>query len=167
MFNIRPIAKEDNLIIGKIIREVLAENHLDQPGTAYFDPQLDYLYDYYKDIDGGQYWVVTGNNGLSGGVGIAPIDFPGNTLGKVAELQKLYLDASVRGFGLSKDLMEVVISFAQDFGYDYLYLETFHTLVAAIHVYEKFGFERIEGPLFEGEHTTMDVFMVKDVRKHG
>ncbi|OYQ65889.1 GNAT family N-acetyltransferase [Aerococcus sp. 1KP-2016] len=164
MFYIRPITKEDNLVIGKIIRDVLAENHLDQPGTAYFDPQLDFLYDYYTGIDGGQYWVVTSDIGLSGGIGIAPIDFPENTLGKVAEVQKLYLNANARGLGLSKEFMNQVIFYAQDFGYDYLYLETFHTLEAAIYLYEKFGFERIEKPLFEGDHTTMDVFMVKSLK---
>lgn len=58
MVLIRLIAKKDEPVIAAIIRSVLEESHLDVPGTAYFDPELDYMYDYYQKFTDNAYWVV-------------------------------------------------------------------------------------------------------------
>lgn len=47
---IRPITPQDDLRIAAIIRANLKERHLDTPGTAYFDPELDHLSQYYHEI---------------------------------------------------------------------------------------------------------------------
>lgn len=63
MVLIRPIAKEDEPVIAAIIRNVLEESQLDVPGTAYFDPQLDYMYDHYQSQVASEYWVIEKEGG--------------------------------------------------------------------------------------------------------
>ena len=48
MLNYRKIENADNAQIAKIIRSNLEKLHLNLPGTAYFDPELDHLSDYYN-----------------------------------------------------------------------------------------------------------------------
>ena len=47
-FIIRPITADDDAAIAAIIRDNLRAAHLDIPGTAYFDPELDHLSDFYN-----------------------------------------------------------------------------------------------------------------------
>lgn len=48
---IREIKVEDNKKIKEIIQGSLKLLGLDIPGTAYFDPQLNNLYQYYNDLN--------------------------------------------------------------------------------------------------------------------
>ena len=47
MILFREITPSDNKPLAKIIRDNLKTNHLDIPGTVYFDSNLDHLSDYY------------------------------------------------------------------------------------------------------------------------
>lgn len=150
-------AAEDKVIAG-IIRANLEKVHLDIPGTAYFDPQLDHMSDYYnKDPDRRIYFVALDEkNQVVGGVGVAEFaGFP-----DCAEIQKLYLDDSTKGKGFGRELMEVAEAWAREAGYRQLYLETHSNLKAAMKLYEKLGFRQIERP--EAVlHGTMDHFYLK------
>lgn len=175
---IRPIVKEDEPVIAVIIRSVLEESHLNVPGTAYFDPELDYMYDYYQKLSDSAYWVVEDQGRLVGGVGIGmltgSLELPikghsellaenGTIVAKVGELQKLYLLPEARGKGYSRRLMDTVTAFAVEQGYDVLYLETIKRLETAIVLYEKLGYKFLDEPLLPGDHTLMDTFMIKDL----
>ncbi len=94
MLNYRKIENADNAQIAKIIRSNLEKLHLNLPGTAYFDPELDHLSDYYNSKpEKRTYFVALDENGkIIGGVGIAEFD----GIDDCAELQKLYLDDSVK-----------------------------------------------------------------------
>ena len=85
----RKIKEADDQKIAEIIRENLQRLHLDIPGTAYFDPELDHLSAYYNNDSAKRvYFVALDEDGqVSGGVGIAEFD----GLEDCAELQKLYL----------------------------------------------------------------------------
>lgn len=48
MLNYRKIEPADDKRIAEIIRANLEKFHLDIPGTAYFDPELDHLSAYYN-----------------------------------------------------------------------------------------------------------------------
>ena len=48
--NIRKIEEKDNMPIKKIIQDSLEALGLAIPGTAYYDPQLNNLYDYYNQL---------------------------------------------------------------------------------------------------------------------
>ncbi len=99
---IRPIKAEDDMKIAKIIRDNLERFHLDIPGTAYFDKELDSLSKYYNALpEKRRYFIVADNDGgVIGGVGIA--EFGG--LDNCAEIQKLYLSDLAKGKGLGKSL---------------------------------------------------------------
>lgn len=157
---IRPIRPEDDAPLSRIIRSNLEQFHLDIPGTAYFDPELDHLSRYYRAApDRRAYFVaVDGADRVLGGVGLA--EFSG--FSHCAELQKLYLAEEVKGRGLGSRLMQQVQSCARSLGYGQMYLETHSNLQAAIRLYEKQGFQRIRRP--EGVmHSTMDHFYLKEL----
>lgn len=157
--NIRAIKKEDNAQIKAIIQDSLKSHGLDIPGTAYFDPQLDDLYQYYQELPHANYWVVEMDGEVVGGVGIAPF----NELEKICELQKLYLSPKAQGLGISKKLMETALSFASNH-YEKCYLETMHKLKIACKLYEKFEFVLLNEPLPGSEHSTMDAWYIKDLK---
>lgn len=155
---IRPITSADDAAIAKIIRDNLEMFHLDIPGTAYFDPELDCLSAYYQALpDKRRYFIAATDNGtVIGGVGVA--EFPGFQL--CAEIQKLYLSDREKGKGLGKKLIQIAEEFARSAGYDVLYLETHTNLKAAIGLYEKLGFRQIEKP-DAVLHSTMNRFYSK------
>lgn len=159
--NYRLIEPNDNVALANIIRKNLKSYKLDIPGTAYFDKNLDCLSDYYLSSPKRDYFVVYDEqNRIVGGVGIAEIDFWPET----AELQKLYLSDSVKGQGLSYDLINLVEKEAQKKGYKKMYLETHSNLIVAIHLYEKCGYTQIERPK-EVVHSTMNRFYTKNLKQ--
>ena len=153
---IRPIACEHDPILFKIIRSNLEALHLDVPGTAYFDPELRHLSNYYQNEKA--YFVLIIDNQVAGGIGMAPL----TNIEDCAEVQKLYVDPSYQGLGFGKILIETLEDFAQRKGYKKLYLETHSNLKAAIHLYEKLGYTFIEKPPFV-IHSTMNRFYIKNI----
>lgn len=160
MLNYRKIEAADDEQIAKIIRANLERFHLDIPGTAYFDPELDHLSVYYnKSPYRRVYFVGQSQEGrVVGGVGIAEFDGIENC----AELQKLYLEDSVKGKGYGKKLMLLAEDWARSAGYQNLYLETHTNLSVALKLYEKMGFHRIEKPC-RAVHSTMNCFCLKQL----
>jgi len=85
---IREMEEKDNQKIEQIIKNSLESYHLNIPGTAYFDPQLSRLTQFYMEQSNAKYWVaVNDQDEVVGGVGIAPF---GQRNG-ICELQKLYI----------------------------------------------------------------------------
>ena len=146
--------------VAELVRRNLKAHHLDIPGTVYFDENLYHLSDFYNaEPDKRIYYVLLdGTNTVLGGVGLA--EFEG--IADCAELQKLYLDDSLKGRGLSYDMMKRVETSAQELGYKYMYLETHDNLKAAIHLYEKCGYKEIERPETM-VHSTMNRFFLKEL----
>lgn len=155
---IREIKKEDNTKVKEIIQDSLKSLGLAVPGSAYFDPQLNDLYQYYNNLKHANYWVVELDGEVVGGIGIAPF----SEQEKVCELQKLYLSPKAQGLGLSKKLMETALSFASKH-YEKCYLETMHKLKTACILYKKFGFTFLQEPLPGSEHSAMDAWYLKDL----
>ncbi|GAB0169238.1 GNAT family N-acetyltransferase [Lysinibacillus sp. CTST325] len=153
---IREIRKEDNAIVKEIIQDSLKSLGLAIPGTAYFDPQLNDLHQYYNNLKHANYWVVEMEGEVVGGIGIAPF----NEHDKVCELQKLYLSTKTQGLGFGKMLMETALSFASKH-YAKCYLETMHELKTACILYEKFGFTLLHEPLSGSDHSTMNAWYLK------
>ena len=158
MLKYRRIEPSDDERIAEIIRANLEKAHLDIPGTAYFDPELDHLSAYYNsDPFGRVYFIALGDRDeVIGGVGVAEFD----GIDDCAELQKLYLDDSAKGKGLGKALIQLAINWAASSGYKNLYLETHTGLAAALNLYEKTGFRQIEKPC-PTTHGTMNRFYLK------
>lgn len=155
----RLITAADNPVIAEIIRTNLKKFHLDIPGTAYFDPELDCLSEYYSAAPGKRaYFIAEDDKQIIGGVGVAEFE----NIDCCAEIQKLYLTDAAKGKGLGRMLMQTAENFAKDKNYKKLYLETHSDLKAAVRLYEKLGFKEIDRPAFV-LHSTMDKFYIKEI----
>ena len=156
MINIRRIQQKDNNKIAAIIRESLESAQLAIPGTAYYDPQLDTLSQYYENRTYATYWVAEMKEEIVGGIGIAPFDSEQG----ISELQKLYVSPKAKGLGLSKKLMDTAMTYAKQH-YQYCYLETHHTLTIANKLYHSYGFELLDTPLPGSDHSAMNRWYIK------
>lgn len=157
MMHIREIEEKDNAAIEQIIKHSLESVGLDIPGTAYVDPQLGELAQFYRQQQGAAYWVAVDEEGkVAGGVGIGPYD----SKKRICELQKLYVAPEFQGQGLSKELLATALGFAR-VHYDCCYLETSQKLSIANQLYRKLGFDMLEEPLEGSEHGAMDAWYLK------
>ncbi len=154
---IRPIEPGDNEALAKVIRTALAEFGANKPGTVYFDPTTDALYELFR-TPGSFYYVATIDEVIVGGCGIFPTE---NLPQGTCELVKLYLAKEARGTGLGKQLMEISLSWAKENGYNQVYLESMPELAKAVSIYEKVGFKPLENPLGNSGHCGCDIWMLK------
>lgn len=154
---IRPIAPGDNPQLAKVIRNTLAEFGANHPGTVYYDPTTDHLFELFQ-TPGSMYNVAEYNGRIIGGGGIFPSDgLPEDT----CELVKMYLLPEGRGIGLGRKLINDCISWANANGYPNIYLETMPELRQALSVYEKFGFRYLPGPMGNTGHSGCSLWMLK------
>lgn len=158
MMTFSEITSADDKALAEIIRHNLKAHHLDIPGTAYFDEALNNLSSFYCGHPQGRFYCILKNEQgeVAGGVGLAELEFFENC----AELQKLYLADSVKGMGLGYELIAFIENKARELGYGSMYLETHTNLEAAIHIYEKCGYEKIDKPAGV-VHATMNRFYLK------
>ncbi|MCR5346009.1 MAG: GNAT family N-acetyltransferase [Lachnospiraceae bacterium] len=153
---IRQINEKDDSIIAGLIRKNLEAANLNVPGTVYFDKEIDYLSKVYVGPES-KYFVYTDENDKAlGGIGFARFSQMEDT----AELQKLYLDDSIKGKGVSYELVSFIEEEVKKAGYKKAYLETHENLQIAIHLYEKCGYERIARPE-NVQHGKMTHFYLK------
>lgn len=156
---IRPIQPADNPPLARIIRNALAEFGANKPGTVFYDPTTDALFELFQQ-PGSFYLVAENGDSLLGGAGIFPS--PGLPEG-VCELVKMYLDPAARGMGLGRTLIQQCLDKAAAIGYKQVYLETMPELRKAVSVYEKFGFRYLAGAMGNTGHFGCDVWMIKDI----
>ncbi len=157
---IRPINENDNAAIAIIIRSSLKEFGANHPGTVYYDESTDHLSSVFKK-EGSFYFVAEADGKLVGGGGIFPtVGLPTG----VCELVKMYLHPEARGLGLGKKLMQHCLDTARTYGYQQVYLETMPELIKAVPMYEKFGFEYLNGPMGNSGHFGCAIQMLKRLR---
>jgi len=157
---IRPIEQKDNLDIAKVIRGALEEFGANKPGTVYFDPTTDALFELFNNTPGSYYYIATIDNNVVGGAGIFPTE---NLPNGTCELVKLYLHKDARGTGLGKQLLNTAMQWAKENGYTQVYLESMPELSKAVTIYENVGFKRIHQPLGNSGHCGCDIWMVKNL----
>jgi putative acetyltransferase len=158
---IRTIQQADNSALASIVRNALAEFGANRPGTVYFDPTTDHLFELFQ-TPGSGYFIAEMEGTTAGGAGI----FPSTGLSaNTCELVKMYLKPEVRGMGLGKLLIDQCLRFAQTAGYQHVYIESMPELKKALSIYEKFGFRYLDGPLGNTGHFGCNVWMLKDLDK--
>ncbi|MCR5398291.1 MAG: GNAT family N-acetyltransferase [Lachnospiraceae bacterium] len=158
MIKYRELTAADDEAIAALIRDNLKQFGLDIPGTVYFDESLDHLSDIYGNKER-RYFVVEDETGkVIGGIGFARCEAMKDT----AELQKLYLADSAKGNGLGYEMIGFIEDKMREAGYKRSYLETHDNLQAAIHIYERSGYNEIERPE-EVVHSTMNRFFLKEL----
>lgn len=155
--DIRPIESRDNEALAKVIRTALAEFGANKPGTVYFDPTTDALFELFR-TPGSYYYVATIDEKVVGGCGIFPTE---NLPDGTCELVKLYVAKEARGTGLGKQLMEKSMNWAKENGYIQVYLESMPELSKAVSIYEKVGFKSLNQPLGNSGHCGCDIWMLK------
>lgn len=156
---IRPITKEDNAQIAAVIRKVLVDLGVPKVGTAYADAALDMMFETY-DTPKATYFVVEDQGTIIGGAGIAQLE---NYDGPVCELQKMYFLNQARGKGIGTAMMDRCLEEGRSFGFEKCYLETMPYMKAAQQLYQRTGFEYLEGPMGDTGHFSCPVHMLIDL----
>lgn len=155
---IRPIQPADNAAIAKIIRTALTEFGANKPGTVFYDDTTDHLFELFASTPKSGYFIAEKDGVIVGGAGYFPTEgLPGTT----CELVKMYLNASVRGMGLGRKMIDYVLAAAKEAGYEEVYLETMPELNKAVKVYEQFGFHYLQGPMGNSGHNGCDIWMLR------
>ena len=155
----RQIEEKDNKEIADLIRTVFREFNIHRPGTVYFDPTTDNLFELFR-ASGSEYLIAEEDGIIIGGCGVYPT--PGLPEG-CAELVKFYLSASQRGKGIGWTLLEKSFDYAKKSGYRQMYLESLPELSRAITLYEKAGFRFIEGPMGKSGHFGCNIWMIREL----
>lgn len=157
MISIRDVREEDNQALAAAIRKVLIDIGVPKVGTAYEDPELDFMFDAYQK-DRSAYFVVEEDGVVLGGAGIAPL--AGESSG-ICELQKMYFLTQARGRGLGQKMIDHCLAFAKAQGFVLCYLETLPYMKDAQKLYRKTGFDYIDGPMGNTGHTSCNVWLTK------
>lgn len=156
---IEVIQPEDNQAIYQLIRKILESYGLDQSGTAYTDPYLNQLYEFYQEEAAAEYWVLKKGEEIIGGVGIGSFGDYEN----IAELQKYYVKKEYQGYGYGTLLMNRALKFARNRGYEKVYIETMDVLDKANQIYKHFGFKSMDKALSGSEHGRMNRWFILEL----
>jgi putative acetyltransferase len=156
MLNIREIKQEDNPHIAYIIKSVLTEFGADPKTTMLGDPRAESMFEQYQSADY-VYFIAELNGEVVGGCGIQKLS---ENETEICELQRMYLCKKVRGQQIGKNLIELSIKKAKQFGYKKIYLETISNMLIARVLYQRYGFKIIENYLGETGHSGCDIKML-------
>jgi GNAT superfamily N-acetyltransferase len=85
----------------------------------------------------GRFWVAVHGDQLVG-TGAVRQKTP-----EIGEVKRMYLLAPYRGRGIGLAILEKAVSFAREQGYQRLQLDTVAGLKQAIHLYERYGFQKV------------------------
>lgn len=155
--SIRPIQSSDNKHLAVIVRDTLTEFKANVPGTVFFDPTTDALFELFR-MPKSAYFVAAKDGKILGGGGIFPTEgLPEDT----CELVKMYLLPEARGIGLGRVLIEKCLETASEFGFKQVYLETLDELHLALKIYARFGFEYLTAPMGNTKHFGCGLWMLK------
>lgn len=154
---VRRIEKPDNAAIAAIIRQVMPEFGASGQGFAITDPEVDHMCEAYA-MARAAYFVVTVDGRVMGGCGIAPL---AGEDGDVCELRKMYFLPEIRGKGCGQRLLTHCLDTAREFGFRHCYIETLTGMDAAMRLYEKNGFIRLNAPRGATGHFGCDRWYLK------
>lgn len=154
---VRPIAAADDASIAAIIREVMPEFGARGDGFAINDPEVDWMHRAYS-APRCAYFVVERDRRVVGGGGVAPLE-GGDAA--TCELRKMYFLAQARGLGAGSAVMERCLEAARNFGFARCYLETLTGMDAAMKLYARHGFQRIDAPMGDTGHGGCNTFFLR------
>jgi len=151
---LRRIDVADEPAIASTIRAVMSEFACVGAGYSIGDAEVGAMARAYA-LPGCEYWVAERAGEVLGGGGFAPLQ---GWVGPPAtcELRKMYFRHVIRGFGVGRALLELLLSRMRNAGYERCYLETVERMHAARKLYESCGFELLPGPLGATGHTSCD-----------
>jgi putative acetyltransferase len=154
---IRPIAPADDAAMAAIIRAVMPEFGATGDGFAINDPEVDWMSRAYAEPRHA-YFVFERGGVVLGGAGIAPL---AGGDAEVCELRKMYFLPEARGLGAGARMMARCLGAARAAGFTHCYLETLRGMEAAMRLYERSGFRRIDGPMGATGHGGCNAFYLR------
>ena len=160
MFKIRQVCKKDNLNLSNVIRKVLTEIGVPKKGTAYSDPELDFMFETYNK-ERSIYYVVENNGKICGGAGIAHLNQADYN---ICELQKMYSLPRIRGQGLGQKLLNRCLESVQKFRFECCSIETIESLQNPVILYKCSGFFPIGGPIENTSHHNCGFSILKKLQ---
>lgn len=156
---IRPIAPADDAAMAAIIRAVMPEFGATGDGFAINDPEVDWMSRAYS-APRHAYFVLERDNKVLGGAGIAPLAGGDDD---VCELRKMYFLPEARGLGAGAAMMSRCLDAAREAGFARCYLETLCGMDAAMRLYQRSGFRRIDGPMGATGHGGCNTFYLREL----
>lgn len=157
MISIREVREEDNAALAAAIRQVLIDIGAPKVGTAYADPELDFMFQAYQK-ERSAYFIIEEDGLVLGGAGIAPLSGEDPS---ICELQKMYFLSQARGKGWGQKMINHCLAYAKTQSFELCYLETLPYMKAAQKLYLKTGFDYIDGPMGNTGHTSCNVWLTK------
>ncbi|MEZ4980200.1 MAG: GNAT family N-acetyltransferase [Saprospiraceae bacterium] len=157
---IRTIQKSENSSMARIIRTVMSEYHCVGEGYSIQDAEVDTISEAFSQKNS-KYLVITDGEEIFGGGGIGPLQGAGP---EYCELKKMYFSSQIRGRGMGKELVNQLLEFASQAGYQYCYLETVERLKTANQLYLKCGFERLTGSIGNTGHNSCELQYLKKLK---
>lgn len=155
--NIRPITPADDAAMARIIRSVMPEFGASGCGFAINDPEVDWMSRAYA-APRHAYFVLEREGEVLGGGGIAPLT---NGDADTCELRKMYLLRQARGLGAGAAMMARCLDAARAAGFRQCYLETLTGMDAAMRLYERSGFTRIDRAMGDTGHGGCNTFYLR------
>jgi len=140
-----------------IIRTVMPEFGATGCGFAINDPEVDWMSRAYAQPRCA-YFVVEDQGVVLGGGGIAPLE---GADAATCELRKMYFLPAARGRGAGAAMMERCLEAARELGFRQCYLETLSGMDAAMKLYERSGFRRIDAPMGDTGHGGCNTFYLR------
>jgi putative acetyltransferase len=156
---IRAIEPRDDAQVAAIIRTVMPEFGATGSGFAINDPEVDWMSRAYSAARSA-YFVVEHEGQVVGGGGIAPLTGGDRD---TCELRKMYFLPDARGIGAGAAMMSTCLHAARRIGFKQCYLETLTGMDAAMRLYERSGFRRIDGPMGATGHGGCNTFYLLDL----
>ncbi len=156
---IEPITQADDAQVAAIIRAVMPEFGASGCGFAINDPEVDWMSRAYAGPRSA-YFVLRRDGRVLGGGGVAPLEGGDSD---TCELRKMYFLPEARGLGAGAAMMERCLEAARTFGFRRCYLETLTGMDAAMRLYERSGFRRIDGPMGATGHGGCNTFYLRDL----
>lgn len=155
-YAIRPIGPGDNPAVATIIRDVMTE--LGAVGTNFSisDPEVDAMFEAYPAPDSA-FFVIERDGKIMGCGGMGPLQGGEKD---VCELKKMYFLPGLRGAGMGRRLLDLILDSARAAGYRRCYLETLSTMDSARALYRKYGFRDLDGPMGNTGHSGCNRFMI-------
>ncbi len=157
---IRPIIPDDDEAMSAVIHLVMSEFGAEGNGMSIGDPEVEGMYEAYRQEQSAYFVAVKGRT-LLGGAGLAPL--AGSSDKGVCELRKIYVMPAGRGMGLGRKLMDRCLEAAREMGYGQIYLETLDNMFHARHLFEKYGFRYLDEPLGETGHHSCTMWAIRDL----
>ena len=157
--SIRPIEPADDAAMAAIIRAVMPEFGASGDGFAINDPEVDWMSRAYSEPRHA-YFVLERDGRVLGGAGIAPL---AGGDASTCELRKMYFLPEARGAGAGAAMMARCLDAARAAGFAQCYLETLRGMDAAMRLYQRSGFHRIDGPMGATGHGGCNAFYLRDL----